>query len=1106
MLGKITHNQTLASCLFTTSIEKSKDLLMEKIWFASPPQAAKRTMHVESALSDETVAHLVKRKDEIDYVRELIVSGDLYKHDRINTLEKLAAFVAEPNGPSLADVMCMDIRELSKRRVNLNAVPLTEDEYQLKQLDEAIAMYENNTFAVEEEDAVPQPDANAEDAQQDATSNDFIVWPSRVAENASYSWYRTVWYRVNYCHLFLPRVKAKAFADAHLPLVQYLDSLEDPRDDLVDTSKLVYTPMRGAAVFNEHRDYARRTIAWHKIQDDPLEVLQRHFPRHYWTVERVVQHVMTDDNLEYDAYLDDGQWAPIHPKEAPLEQYRIYYACIYLANQCKTLSAEASGNVLDSLWRYYVGFVDFFSYVASVSPAEASDVHLLTPVGSTAARRTGEMHYSDKLTPWEMHGAYAWVRAKHAGDLPDLFHVIHSIPLAGEQCTPLTRVGKIYQKSLPFACQRRHLITLIVNTIRGDDAFWALCSQLFWVMLAGLYPGDDTSVLTMRDLMRAKQLTSSKEEFVNMLQPVSAPPHERNNDDANMFAEHGGPLVVFTAFRLHIVYMASFNPLYVETARACIDWDRFVENTLESAELIRESDLLPADALARARALLVKTVKNPNARVARIRRRSLAVTLTDRTNEILDRTVIKIYHTLRHTPIPTEPQAMDKHERALRWFECHMTSDYKSNIANLLLRIPPEDRFTFKSFCALTLPEYGGVSLETAERMYDLTRVYHTSNGMPKDFNRVLDQFESRYFIIACYYFNVATQLEGIQFVPLDAETVRRTDEAMINVRYRLFPGQPLPPNAYTVHIALCCGRVCTLMGQGKYGAKTVAFDVEKQCFVCSRGKILHTRNKLGADDGPEEEEGDEENDEDDDDDEDDEDVEEEDDDDDDQVQDALAAQNDHIESVDTLLLRGIDLVSDAVKKNGRGTKRSKQMEARKAVRTERKRFNRIPCGQPVLTIDLRGRALVWGVTREKQRQYMFCPCCGAFHIYSVLNFVGAVDGAYRCNECASKESGHRDFRKCAYCQRVTTSTVAATANNTNKVSVANALSENYKLPIMTLAHPRFGGGGEEWMYFCRTHYYIAKRYHRKCGTQEMLWSIIQRVEHKRMMDNAKKQ
>jgi len=283
----------------------------------------------------------------------------------------------------------------------------------------------------------------------------------------------------------------------------------------------------------------------------------------------------------------------------------------------------------------------------------------------------------------------------------------------------------------------------------------------------------------------------------------------------------------------------------------------------------------------------------------------------------------------------------------------------------------------------------------------------------------------------------------------------------------------------------LCCGRVCTLMGQGKFGAKMIAFDMEKQCFVCSRGKNLHKKNKLGADakECCEDEFEDEEEEEDDF-------GEEEFEDDDEDGNDEIAsdeeidvdqARNDHIEAVDDIILGTIDhLVSDAIKQNGRGSKRSVEMIDRKAIRTERKRFNRIPCGQPVITVNLRGRALIWGKTGEKQKQFLFCPNCGAFHVYSILNFSGAIDGSYRCNECAAKESGHTSHNQCAYCART-------------------VVGDTF-LDIATLRNPKESTGGRERMYFCKNHYNITKRYYIKCVTKETLWSIIKKVEHKRMM------
>jgi len=1005
----------------------------------------------------------VQRGDDFDYLKSVIENKLLDKHTRVNTLEKLTAFLSEHQGPSLQDVMTLSMNDLLKRNCNLQAVPLTDDESQKKQLDEAIALfnfYEQNqpnqttTTTTMQEEEPEEPEENFEPKYQ-------ILWPknSKVQDTKEYSWYRTVWCRVNFSQYFLTPQQRKEFVNAHLECVQYLDSLEDPRDDLINLERLKYKPLTQRNI-----DYCDKKVVWTSVKKTPLQIIQEAFPDLLWTVEEVCDN---DFYLSPEYYIDDDQWAPIRPEQAPIETHRIYHACIFIVNQIKQTLKETKNlslAVADALWFYYVAFLDFFIYVASNEPLESSDHVLLTPVNSTQGFKVS---YSDNLTPWEMYGSGLDVRTKHAGFLPDLFHVLNSIPLGGEQCTPLSRIGKIYQKSLPFACQRRHITNLIIESIRDDDAFWLLCSQLFWVMFADLYPSssfkeretDRKGFLTMRDLMRARELTSSKDVFISMMQ------------QSLMESKEGGPLVVFTAFRMHIIYMASMNPAYAQGARASIDWDDFVANTLESAAIIRESDLLPDDPLARARAQLIKAVKNNNSRVARIHRRPLAVTLTERANEILEKVIIKDYYNKRESP------DKDQHEEILKFYRNILSLNCKCAISNLLLRIPPSDRFTFKAYSVLTLPEYGGCSPNTIERMYDLTCMYHTSSGMPKDFTRILDQFDTRDFIISCYYFNMATELEKISFVPLDAETVRRTDDAMLNVRYRLFPGQTLPPHAYNIQIALCCGRICTLMGQGKYGSKTVCFDVENQCFVCARSKSLHTKNRLGADlneqdedDNDSREESDEEDEEE------------------DQVENVWAAQNDHIENVENLLLRGIDLVSDAISANGRGTKRSAEMAARKAIRTERKRFNRIPCGQPVLTINLRGRALIWGNIKEKYKQYMFCPQCGAFHIYSVLNYSGSSDGLYRCNECAIQSLDRWfDYKCCSYCKR------------------DRLINENYALPVCTFADPRQSSGGEEWMYFCRNHYQIAKRYYTKCTSQQMLWNIIQRVEHKRTMDMAKK-
>jgi hypothetical protein len=1054
MLGDTLIERTIGG----TSIEKTRNELVQNVWLTN--------------LSDDMIINCIKRREDIQYLRTFIMSGGLQQHDRINSVEKLATFLADIHGPSLKDVMSMDLHMLSKLNYNLASIPLTENERQIKQMEDFF--YKQELFKeVEEQHEEEEEGGGGEsnlqeiDVRVGGGEGDF-VWPCIFPQVSKtphlYTWYRAVWYRVNLPFLYVSREKAMAYARAHLPQIQYLDSMVDPQDAFIDRTRMVYSPMRGAATMNENLDYFKREVVWHKVKKTPSEYLSEVFPHKRWTVEAILadkkcikQHLL---DPHWNPYLDNEGWAPIAAEHVPYGSHTLYRAMVFLANQCnpshldyedlaEVFGADKAETIKDNLWVYYCCFVDFFWYVGVNDAKDLSDEALLTPVGSTIGRK-GDMNYSGKLTPWEMYAAHLDVRARHAGDLPDIFHLLNTIPLGGEQCSPTTRLGKIYQKCLPFACQRRLIIDLIVETIHSDDAFWNLCSQLFWVMLAGLYPGDDREALTMRDLMRAKELSENKELFLSMLNPP--PPY--------LFA-NGGPLVVFTAFRLHIIYMASFNPTYVECARACIDWDSFVQNTRDSAQIIRESDLLPEDAFERARTKMVKTIKNSNSRVSRIRRRSLPVTLTKETNEVLEKLIFKDYY---------ETKGLSTGGEKKHFYSQILSLDCKSNITNLLLRIPPQDRFTYNAYKTLTLSEYGGVSIETADLMNALTTVYFTSKGMPKDFTRVIDQFGVRDFVVVCYYFNMATELERISFVTLDAETIRRTDKAMLSKsRLNLYPTQEIPEDAYKIRIALCCGRICTLMGQGKFGSKAVAFDMEKQCYVCSKGKLLHKKNKLGADEKQEEDDDDDLSYE--------EEEEERELDEEEEEEDFAEAQNDHIEPVENILLGGLALlVSDAVKQNGRGTKRSKEMDDRKAIRTERKRFNRIPCGQPVLTIDLRGRALVWGNTGEKQKQYMFCPQCAALHVYSIFNFSGAVDGLYRCNECAAKETGHKEHIHCAYCRREPFNT----------------------LDIITLADPR--QGGVERFHFCRNHYDIAKKWYMRCTSKEMLWAIIAKIEYKRRM------
>ena len=117
----------------------------------------------------------------------------------------------------------------------------------------------------------------------------------------------------------------------------------------------------------------------------------------------------------------------------------------------------------------------------------------------------------------------------------------------------------------------------------------------------------------------------------------------------------------------------------------------------------------------------------------------------------------------------------------------------------------------------------------------------------------------------------------------------------------------------------------------------------------------------------------------------------------------------------------------------------------------------------------------------------MFCPQCGALHLYTVLNFSNAENGKYRCNECARKEVRHLPFRTCAYCQ--------------NSFVITNVgKEENSLLLIMDQEK-----GKTEWLYFCRTHYYLACR-HNYNLTKKDLWQEIETSAQKKMLEFARKQ
>lgn len=1078
----------------------------------------------DDAYDMDFIIAIILGGDDLDYVKKILENGTITNHKRINTFEKLKSIVMDPLGPSIKDALTLCESELLSKHAKMKSLPKTDEEALLKQLDEAVALF---SLSTDEVDIVVVEQKEKEEEKKEEKQPRKLEWTSALLQGSNYTWYRTVWYRINASVILYDAVvtcfgknkylelKFERFQNAHLRAIQYLDSLTDPSDANINTALLetLYTQL-GQSTFDDDKDNVVVTKVKHKVRETPLEIIRFTFPLlPYWTVEEVVEAMRNGSIVgEKENYIDD-EWAPI--PEAKIETHSIYFACIFVLNQCRScmLQQQTTEQQRDALWLYYVGFTDVFYYNVCNG---MSDATLLTPIGSKQ-QRGGGMWQSDHLSPWELYGGpHIETRAFHAGDLPDLFHVINAIPLWGEQDTPNFRLGKMYQKAYPYACQRRRLVKLIVDTIHEDDAFWRLFQKLFWTMLTGLYPGElgicDT-LISMRDLLRIKEITDTKESLIHAL-TVNQPGPNPKASGAN-----GGPLIVVVAFALHILYITSYNPTFVQYAKKCIDWDYFRRNTIDLVRLIRGTTLFPDDPFGQARKLLSKTVKSPNTRVHRFRRQSESVAITFHLNETLEKLIIKDKHAriadvlLLRTLILEEDQdkkledfqfmmrdfesnvtfnnlnqsisqRLDVNQNAIKFYEHAFESarHCKAAILNILIRLPISERLSIDAFSLLTLPQYGGISFVSVQRMCKMTHIYF-DNAVPKDFRHCIDSMDAKDFVVICFYFNMVSLLEKINFVQLDADTVKRTDCAMQTVRYHMYPGQPLPEEVYNVHISLCCQKICNLKGFGKYGSKKVAFNMETQSFVCSSGKSLKAAAAAAAMEVEEDEN-------------------EEDEDEEDNSNDAaevdniatvLEAQNDEVEDYVSSIgkVKISDFVGDAVKKKGRGTQRSIEMDARKAIRNERKTYNKIPCGQPVLTISLRGRALIWGNILEKKTRIMFCPSCGALHIYTILNFANAENGLYRCNECAQKEMRHVEHRRCAYCDR----------------TIAGQMSEQFKLMIMNpydesaLITPQ---SVSQLLYFCKGHFKIARRFNTRLLKPD-LWNKIKEVEHKNMISNVER-
>ena len=937
-----------------------------------------------------------------------------------------------------------------------------------------------------------------------------------VDQNKQLTWLLTVFYRTNVAHLLYKiymrsvgrdiglKHKIEAFVENHLSCVQYIDK-NGPFDDMLDDYNMEDTHVSlGISYHEEDANLVKTKERTHVRRHDPLDVIETAYPDFLWTIEEVAEGPLLDYYQKHNnlSNLQVGKWQPLEYTSAPFHEYRVYWACMFILNQLDTcmhncdLDHHRDGNLYDMLFIYYACFLDLFYYMLPIGMDDATLYSFIND------------DQEQGITYLEYYYPYS-NRAFSAHDLPNLYHVFSEIPLWGEQVTPDTMIGKILQKSCPFACQRRQLIVSTANTIRNDQSFWLVFSRVFWLMLSGLYPGSlrpkKENRPSFRRLLRCMQLTDPVQGKELLLKAITRESIKTSvaSSDGSGSGTNGGPLIVFLAFRLYILYMTSFHPTYLEKARKCINWDAFEQETCKMAELVRESNIFPEDAFAVARALLCRNTKNSKNKVYRYRKYSCIVTMHETMTKILEKKVMRelqewerelktlqdlqesVYSSSSSSELSPEFNAnnvitkfkktfastfysneLAKRKQKLNRFNIvtilnnainmsksvisrlgvEVPDNVRANILNLLVRIPEHKRLHAITMLVLTEEPYGGISKEAVENMIRMVHVYQKS-GMPKDYERHVRAFNTYDFKVICWFWNVLSVIENIHLIKLDSTTVKRIDYAMANKRFILFPGQKMTPYAYDVFITICCNNITTLQGQNSYGHNDIAYNLDSQMFVCSRGqKSINAKSKKAA---------------------------------------AAVTENDAIRQIEALSSDIFDV-----------TALTTEGDDRKRVRNQRKEFNTIQCGngQPAFQINMRGYMLLYGNVINKRKMYMHCPECGSWHERRNEYFaaLSPYNGLYRCGECIKKDPMFgRRYRECSYCGKNT----QAQLNDETVLTVMCPLKDPKDPNFDPIAHPE---NTEQRLYFCKRHYYIARRY-AWAIPKELLWKKIAEKESQKM-------
>jgi hypothetical protein len=767
----------------------------------------------------------------------------------------------------------------------------------------------------------------------------------------------TLWARVNLPERMLQyletlihynaiiRHKIKAFVNQHLPLI-------------IDREKGSYKPL-GISEFPDDLAYAKRTTVERiVIKPDPYDetcdiLALAEDIRENWEDERLQSAFL---------FSNDEFYNPLKLKLDlnNIRAYSVYCACIYVIQyDCKRFFVQHS-------------LIDLF-------------YHCLTN------DRMDDQYLLGKSNIWEKYLPH-YARCFTGDDLPDYFHILLQIPLKGQVDVDDFPLMKIILKCMPFACQRRQLLLQIEELCKDNftnqiteerfaenEAFWRLFSKIMWCCLSGSYTRGVTVRADFRKLLRIKYICDNKNVLLDALTRRKA--EEQANGNAQILKRiqkerENNCLIVFTAFRLYIIHMASYNPHYVEYANEFINWDAFEKETFAMGDIIRGTNLFCEDVFAEARCLLKKTNKNDKREVYRFRKYSCESAMLFETNQILEKVVYPntVYYTneikdLEHYfKTINEENFLDIKELTKQFNgtykyikDCQSVSEIKEilqklillrqvylealekpleieikeRILNALVKVPEHERLTAKYLSILTHKNYGSVQIVSICVILNVIELYK-KDALPLVIKKEFDIMPIEDIRAITWYFGVCVSLSRISFAPLDFDSVTDINKAMINYRYPTFTGFTLPQKVYDVIYTICCKKVATMLGKKCFGHRKITYDVQNKIVLCNQQK------------------------------------------------------KDMTDSITKSIAVGLQ------------TEKIKWKTERVRNRDMRLGFHGYPCNnQPVFTIPLKMHMLLIGNKAKKIIRYTRCPRCACLHIFDPIRYQGC---SYCCEECAKED------------------------------------------------------------------------------------------------------